>query len=252
MTKRRLQLASITLAAACAVAALADPQSGRRGDRGQGGGNGGVERMDRGGGGGPGGGWQGPGDWNSEQAKQFREQLEKFCEKHAPNRWNDLKNTFGEARRNPRVGSMAMRFAGLKQLQKEDQKLYDIKVRLIELEDDEYGLLKQLKAPDNANDAEKLKTLQGQLQAKSQEYVAQRLLERSHRIAKLNELIQSEQAKLDSDKKNQDKLTGDRVQQMMAEGLDFFTPKPQPFRRGDGEGPPGPTTIHAAPAEPKQ
>lgn len=254
MNKRPLKLATITLAASCAaavaVAVFADPSNGRRSERGQGTGGERVDRGDRGDRDHGPGGWQGQGpDWNSEQFKQFREQLEKFCEKHSPNRWNDLKNV---SNRSSRVGGMAMRFAGLKQLQKEDQTLYDIKVKLIEIEDQEYGLLKDLKTAEKDN-PDNVKALQAQLQAKSQEYIAQRLLERSHRLAKLNEFLKSEQKKLDADQHDQDKQTEERVKQMIAEGTDFFTPKP-PFRHGEGggDGGRGPTTVRTPPSEPKQ
>jgi hypothetical protein len=251
------KLATLALAAACTVAAFADPSAGNRG-------NGGGRGFDRGGekGGGGGerggpGGWQGPGgDWNSEQAKQFRAEVEKFCEAHSPNRWADLKGALSSERKPSRLGGMTLRYAGLKQLQKEDPKLYDIKVKQIEIEDAEYGLLKQLKTSEDEH--RNTEELRAKLRAKSLEYVAQRLEERNHRIERLKELVQKEQDKLANDQKDKDKLTDDRVKEMIAEGVEFFNPTPPPqFRRGEGgagggSGSAAPTTVNAAPVDPKR
>src|SRR5438874_1919989 len=97
-------------------------------------------------GGGSGGGERGPrGERNKEDLDQIREKMQEFCKKHSPRRWAALEeNAHGD--KNPlRYGGMFFRFRGLVMLENQDPALYDIKVKQIEIEDEEYGLMKEVR-----------------------------------------------------------------------------------------------------------
>jgi len=66
--------------------------------------------------------------------------MEKFCKEHAPKRWAAM----GGDKNPMKFGGMYFRFRGLMMLEKQDKALYDIKVRQIEIEDEEYGLMKEV------------------------------------------------------------------------------------------------------------
>jgi hypothetical protein len=209
-------------------AGAASPASPERSDR---------ERSDRGPGrSGPGGGWGGggfrPGDW-----EQTRKEFLEFCEKKAPNRYNDLKAA--GATGGPHLYGMLVRFRNLQALQKTDPQLYEIQVSQIRNEDVEYGVLKKVrdlkKAPNN--DPQQLQKLALELRPLAKESVKLRVEERSHRIARLAKLVEEERKQNDEDQKNQAKLIEARVAQMMAEDTDFFTPKPRGGKENNGGAP---------------
>ncbi|HEY7120481.1 MAG TPA: hypothetical protein VH475_28110 [Tepidisphaeraceae bacterium] len=250
------------------TASAEPPGGGRRFDRdhnqrgggggGNGGGAGGEQRPGIGGGG-------GPPMWSSpEQRREFNEQLRQFCEAHSPRRWAEIREqTTGHFGYSRVMGGMAMRFRGLQALEKDDPALYKIKVREIEVEDVEYGVLADLKLVD-PGDAKRVDDLKGQLAKAAQEHVDLRLQERSRRIERLTRLIDKEKQTLAKDEQNKQALADEQVQRMLDEGPDYFLSKPGGGRRdggggggaadGPGPGPGGgrtPATVNAAPTDRK-
>jgi len=249
MTKRHLKNWLICTAVVVPLTALAEPPSGgvgrRPGERDRYG-------QDRGPGGGFGRG-QG-GDWNSDEWKQFRAELEAFCQQNSPNRWREFQSQGRAATGDQRHRLMAMsqRFRYLQTLKKQDAELYDLQVAQIRVEDAEYGKLVELKDID-PSDKKKVDEIKGALREKNKEYIALRLKERAHRIDRLAKLIEKERQALanDSDDAAQTRLVDQRLDQMVNEGPDFFNPKPS--KRGgdnnnnDAGAPAATSPVHAPP-----
>ncbi|MDB5320653.1 MAG: hypothetical protein JWN40_2284 [Phycisphaerales bacterium] len=164
---------------------------------------------------------------NKEDMELFREKMEKFCKDHAPQRWAAM----GGDKNPMKFGGMYFRFRGLTVLEKQDKALYDIKVRQIEIDDEEYGLMKEIReARDKSNNTE-IDRITARLRDLSKEYISSRINERTHRIASLENTIATEKSALASDQQNQAKLIKDRVEAILSD-----TPPPGRSRSRDGEG----------------
>jgi len=159
--------------------------------------------------------------------EQFREKMELFCKEHAPKRWAAM-----GADKNPmKFGGMYFRFRGLMVLEKQDPALYEIKVRQIEIDDEEYGLMKEVRAAREKADVAELDRLTARLRDLSQEYISSRINERTHRIASLEKTIEAEKAALAADQQSKDKLIKDRVDAILGDTLPGSR-----SRSRDGEG----------------
>jgi hypothetical protein len=167
------------------------------------------------------------GDRNKEDMEQFREKMDAFCKEHAPKRWAAM----GGDKNPMKFGGMYFRFRGLMVLEKQDKALYDIKVRQIEIEDEEYGLMKEVRAARQDQDAAELDRLTAKLRELSNEYVTSRIDERTHRIASLQKTIETEKSALAADQQNKGKLISDRVEAILND-----TPPPSRSRAREGEG----------------
>lgn len=165
---------------------------------------------------------------NKEDMELFREKMEKFCKDHAPQRWAAM----GGDKNPMKFGGMYFRFRGLTVLEKQDKALYDIKVRQIEIDDEEYGLMKDVRALREKPDAAELDRLTVKLRDLSKEYIASRIDERTHRIASLQKTIEAEKTALAADQLNQGKLIADRVEAILND-----TPPASRSRSREGEGP---------------
>jgi hypothetical protein len=250
-TRRPIRLATSCLLAGAlglGLAAQADPQQPggppRRSDHGGGGGGPGF---------GPGGGFgRGSGfEPGSEEYQKFREQLKAFCLQHSPRRWQEVEDRI--QRPNYRGGFMRLmgyKFRELLDLEKKDPALHAIKVRLIEVEDVEYGLTNDLKNADK-NDTKKVDEIRGQLREQNEKYVRLRFEERSHRIDRLAKLLEDEKRKLADDRDGSQRLVDERLAELEKQGPDFFFV--QRYTRRDGDAPstaPAATAPAATPAAP--
>jgi hypothetical protein len=244
----RFALAVCCMAAAAqSLPARADNPQGN-GPRHYGGGGGGAPGQ-----GGP-GGFGGRGfDPNSDEAKQYRDALKAFCEKHSPRRWQEIEDRiqkYGPRAGFARMSQMSFKFRELQKLEKEDPELHKIKVGLIEVEDVEYGLITDLKNLDKS-DEKRAAELRKQLRDENKQYVDLRLQERAHRLDRLTRMVDDEKRKLADDGKHADLLADQRLADLEAQGPDYFLPR---FgRRGDaGDAPstPQPPTTAPAPVPP--
>jgi hypothetical protein len=175
---------------------------------------------------------------SKEDMEQFREKMENFCREHAPKRWAAL-----EADKSPmRFGGMYFRFRGLMMLENQDKELYKIKVRQIEIDDEEYGLMKEIREARRDNNNDVINADTARLRDLSKEYIASRIDERSHRIISLQKSIDREQSLLASDKQNKDALIADRVESILND-----TPS-RSRSRDAGDAPTQPASGDAPPA----
>jgi len=185
---------------------------------------------------------RGGGRGNKEDMEQFREKMEVFCREHAPKRWAAL-----EADKSPmRFGGMYFRFRGLMMLENQDKELYKIKVRQIEIEDEEYGLMKEIREARKTANTDLINADTARLRDLSKEYIASRISERSHRIISLQKSIDREKSLLASDEQNKDALIADRVESILND-----TPSRSRSRdAGDAPAPPAGGDAPPAPGNP--
>jgi hypothetical protein len=113
-------------------------------------------------------------------------------------------------------------------LENQDPDLYEIKVKQIEIEDEEYGLMKDVREARKAEDAAKIDAITPKLRELSAKYIASRIDEHAHRITNLEKAIKSEQSALAYDKEKQQALVEERVKALLSDN-----PKPS---RGHGSG----------------
>jgi hypothetical protein len=159
----------------------------------------------------------GRGERSREDLDQLRKRMQEFCEKHSPRRWAALQQS-SKSDRNPwKFGGMFFRFRGLMMLENQDKPLYDIKVRQIEIDDEEYGLLKDLRAARAADNKGEIDHITDRLRDLSKEYVASRIDERTHRIASLEKALKSEKATLASETSDQKSLVEKRLESMLSD-----------------------------------
>ena len=165
-----------------------------------------------------------------EDFEQLRKRMQDFCEKHSPRRWAALQEN-GD--RNPmKFGGMFFRFRGLMMIENQDKALYDIKVRQIEIDDEEYGLLKDLRAARAADNKDEIERITKKLRELSTEYVASRINERTHRIASLEKTLKAEQETLASELSDQKGLVDKRLESLLSD---------KPHEHGhEKDAPPGP------------
>jgi hypothetical protein len=184
----------------------------------------------------------GRGERSREDFEQLRKRMQEFCEKHSPRRWAALQESPGGG--NPmKFGGMFFRFRGLMMLENQDKALYDIKVRQIEIDDEEFGLLKDLRTARAADNKGEVERITARLRDLSKEYVASRIDERTHRIASLEKMLKSEQEALASEKNDQDALVEKRVESLLSDtpthghGRDSGAPSGPPGHSGPGAPP---------------
>lgn len=230
MNKRLSIIASLLFALAIPLAVVAEPQGAKRGgDRPLGsGGAAGAPRSDR-----------------EEWGKNRTAQAEEFYKSHAPNRWNEFEKQRAKVspdRAKQMMAGMVGKFQGL-QMQRDDKELFPIRIRQIEVEDAEFGLVMDLSKTDK-NETEKIDKLTTELRTNARESVELRLKERRLRLERLTNFVEREKLAYDADMKNEDALVSDRVKLMVSEGPDFFNAKR--MHRGEAAST-SPATSHAAP-----
>ncbi len=169
------------------------------------------------------------GDRNKEDLELVREKMQEFCKKHSPRRWAALEeNAHGD--KNPlKYGGMFFRFRGLVMLENQDPDLYEIKVKQIEIEDEEYGLMKDIREARKTEDSAKIDEITLKLRELSAKYVSSRIDEHAHRITNLEKAIKSEQNALAYDKDKQQALIDERVKALLSDN-----PKPSRTHGGGG------------------
>ena len=246
---RPRHLATCCLAGVLALAAQADPQPNTQQQPQQGG----QQRSGDHGGMRPGfgpGGFGGRGfDPSSKEYQEFREQLKAFCLQHSPKRWQEFEDRSQRGGRSGFRGQMSAKFRELQALEKSDPALHAIKVRLIEVEDVEYGLVTDLKNVDRA-DEKKVAALRAQLREQDDKYVRLRFEERSHRIDRLAKILDDEKRKLTDDRKDADRLVDERLAELEKQGPDYFFVQRFPHHDGGGGGGDGSSTNPSTPATP--
>lgn len=252
-TRRPLRLASCCLAGALALGAGADPQPSQPQQQQQSGGpsrQGGDHGM-RPGFGGFGGFGRGGFDPSSKEYQEFREQLKAFCLQHSPLRWKEYEERIQRGGRSSFRGQMGPKFRELQALEKSDPALHAIKVRLIEVEDVEYGLVNELATVDRA-DEKKVAALRAQLREQDDKYVRLRFEERSHRIDRLARILEDEKRKLADDRKDTARLVDERLAELEKQGPDYFfryPPRPDATPTSAPTPPQGGAPTPAAPGK---
>jgi hypothetical protein len=245
-TRRPLRLATCCLAGALALGAGADPQQSQSQQQQQPGGRSGEHGgMRPGGFGGFGRGF----DPSSKEYQEFREQLKAFCLQHSPKRWQEFEDRVQRGGPRSFRGQMSAKFRELQALEKSDPALHAIKVRLIEVEDLEYGLVNDLKNVDRA-DEKRVADLRAQLREQDEKYVRLRFEERSHRIDRLARILEDEKRKLADDRKDTNRLVDDRLADLEKQGPDYFfryPPRPDATPASTPTAPPGGPSTPAAP-----
>jgi hypothetical protein len=175
--------------------------------------------------GGPGGfggfGRRGGGDWDDDDQRRWdkvKEGFTAFSEQNTPNFARFALSKFGlkgfdEAMKR---GSgfhrrMAKRYVELVDLKERASELHPIKLKQMQVEDAEVGILHQIREAKQSNDAAKVEELKQQLRGKAQEHVQARLDEREYRIKELASSIEKERKKLADDRSNPAALIDARV-----------------------------------------
>ena len=251
--RRSLQLTACCLAGALAIAALADPQPNapqpQQGGPSRSGDHGGGMRPGFGPGGFGPGGFGGRGfDPNSKEYQEFREQLKAFCVQHSPKRWQEFEDRIQRGGRSGFRGQMSAKFRELQALEKSDPALHAIKVRLIEVEDVEYGLITELKAA--ADDPKKAADLRAKLREQDEKYVRLRFEERSHKLDHLAKILDDERRKLADDRNDANRLIDARLAELEKQGPDYFFVQRFSHRPGEGEGASTNPSSNPTPATP--
>jgi hypothetical protein len=160
--------------------------------------------------------------WN----EKFREELREFCKTNSPNRWKEIEALPKGQHKEAKIGAMGWQFRGLQMLKEQDKALYDLKVKEIQAQDEEFGILQN---PDKLSPDE----LKSKLRDKAHDYVTLRLDERRHRIDRLLMTLQNEKKDLEKDKDKVGTLVEDRVDMLIKQGPSLF-PTPGPRRGGEG------------------
>jgi hypothetical protein len=182
----------------------------------------------------------GRGEHSREDFEQLRKRMQEFCEKHSPRRWAALEEKAPGERNMMKFGGMFFRFRGLMMLENQDKPLYEIKVRQIEIDDEEYGLLKDLRTARAADNKAEIDRITQRLKGLSKEYIASRIDERTHRIASLEKMLKSEKEALASEKSDQQALVDKRVESLLSDN--------PPHSHGhDKDAPPGSPPPHPGP-----
>jgi hypothetical protein len=124
---------------------------------------------------------------------------EQWMEENAPRRWEYYQSLV--ATHQPGANRMFREFIlprihQIKWLEKNDPKLYDLRMQRVKLEDDAFGLLEDL---NTAADPKIKATLTGQLKQKLADMYDNTLSERQQRIDELTASLQSAQKELTAD-----------------------------------------------------
>jgi len=180
--------------------------------------------------------------WDAAQA---------FFREYSPNRFamfDDLPED------NPRRGHIRRfvtgRYLMMQELKKRDEKLYDTRLKQIQLEDTIFDLVRQVNSTE-LNDEER-ETARKELRQNVVLWVDASLAERKLRLEKLEAMIEQEKLKLDKDEQARDALIEKRYNRAMSAGAveDPMGPPPGRGGRGPREGSPGlPGAPDEAPPE---
>jgi hypothetical protein len=181
--------------------------------------------------------------WN----EKFREELKEFCKTNSPNRWKEIEALPKGQNKDAKIGAMGWQFRTLQTLKDQDPTLYDLKVKEIQAQDVEFGILQN---PDKVAPDE----LKSKLREKAQDYVTLRLDERRHRIERLLVTLENEKKDLEKDKDKMGTLVEERVDMLIKQGPTLF-PTPGPRRgnegaRNDSTRPAHAATVNTTPSEP--
>jgi hypothetical protein len=104
------------------------------------------------------------------------------------------------------------RYRALQAVKEEDAKLYDIKVKQVEIEDELYGLLAPART---VGDREKVR---GQIRVVTKRLVEQNLAEREQRLGRLRESLRREEQKLGFDRAQAEAIADMRTSMLVQEG----------------------------------
>jgi len=225
---RLIIITLVSLMCAVPLAVLAEPTSPRQGPNRAGPGTG--RNMGR------------PG--NDEK---FKEELATFCKEHSPKRWAVIDAMPKGQQKEQRIAMMAWQFGILRGLKNEDKSRYELKVKEIELQDQEFGILQN---PQKLSE----EALRMELKDTAEKVVQARLDDRDLRIKDLENRLKKEKEELESDKAKITQLVSEHLNQLIKQGPSLF---PSPGFRHGGEGahndstrPARNTTVNNVPANP--
>jgi len=138
------------------------------------------------------------------------DEMNQFMGEHSPNRMAWLKRV---RRGGPFFSLIAWgRYRNLREIEKDDHELYEIKLREIKAEDDVFGLLNKPSGPATGG-AES--DLAGLLRQQIVILVQARFDERQHRIQKMERALEDAKAKLEADRANMDAIVTEKVKALL-------------------------------------
>jgi hypothetical protein len=156
-----------------------------------------------------------------------------FMQQHAPLRAKLLHNS--DPKRQGARLFIFNHYKALKQLEKDDPQIYNLRVNNMELEDAAFGLLQEWK---KETDAQKKEALRTELRKKVSALTSNWITERENRIAHLEQSLEREKERLEADKKNLDQKIDERLEHFLKDGFGPPEREPRPFNDRRREPPP--------------
>jgi len=168
-----------------------------------------------------------PTDYDKSQAMLY-------LKAHSPNRYKFIQDLPDGDRKSNVTEVAARRYVRWMQMMKEDQDLFQVVFKRIEVEDQIFGLVSQLRKDPSEN--------QHAVETKLHDQVASLvdlgIQERQLRLDRLAKTVEDQKNKLAEDRANQANLVEERLNNILAEGKNLFPDS------GDGGGPHNHTSPH--------
>lgn len=136
-----------------------------------------------------------------------------FMTEHSPNRVRAMEALpeSGASRRGVMAFVLA-RYRALQAVKEEDPRLYDIKVKQVESEDELYGLL----APTRT--ISERERMRDKIRIATKAMIEQNIAEREHRLERLRQQLQREEQKVNADRSQMEARVDARAQVLIQEG----------------------------------
>lgn len=152
-----------------------------------------------------------------------------FMREHSPNRWAVFERlSEASPRRGPVMRMILARYRNLANVKEEDSELYELRVQQLALEDAIWGLLREMRS--NQTSEERRTEIQAELREKVAQSVDTWIKERQRRLARLEETLKQERARLEADLKRIDTMVENRLQRELERASDYMG-----FPRGRGQ-----------------
>jgi hypothetical protein len=179
-------------------------------------------------------------------AEEARREVEQFMEKHSKRKWEVFQKLNPE---NKRVvwGQLLNRYSELKKVA--NPELYELEVKRVEIEDELFGALSDLKHATSAGDKEKIRG--EELRPAVVDLIHNRMAERQVRLSNLKNQVERLEKEVENDKalnangRKFESVVTARAKQLEQKELEGAGPDPRPLRRNRGLGT-GPATAPSA------
>jgi hypothetical protein len=178
-----------------------------------------------GGGGGPLGGgmmsrWDGGGEYPSDELDAAVE----FMREHSPKRWEMLERRQGPIF--PQTMRFIMsRYRNLKNLEREDSKLYKLRLQQLTIEDSIFAMNREMRQPISD---ERRQEILKEMRARVEESVDVWIEEREHRLARLEATVNRERERLESDRGRRQLMIDNRLERELDRVSEFIAVPPPP------------------------